>query len=61
MIAVKWRPRQFLPAPFRAGKAQNRILVKPASTASYLLPDVVDILETTRAMGGALVKRIRAV
>lgn len=75
VIAVKWKPRAFLPQPFRPDAAGSRLLVvrglagredSPASSkkgkgsqigtaAAWLLPNVPEILEGIRALGGGLI------
>jgi hypothetical protein len=61
-VAVKWRPRAFLPAPFSAAGVQHCLLVTRSearpSAPSFLLPDVANVLEGMRTAGGGLVHQI---
>jgi hypothetical protein len=75
-IAIKWRPRCFLPAPWRPADAQGRLLLTRAAppdapagkkgskifeATSWLLPNVPELLEDMCAMSDGLVRRARLV
>ena len=75
-IAIKWRPRCFLPAPWRPAEAQGRLLLSRAAppdapaakkgatileAPSWLLPNVPELLEDMCAMSDGLVRRARLV
>ena len=75
-IAIKWRPRCFLPAPWRPAEAQGRLLLTRAAppdapagkkgskifeATSWLLPNVPELLEDMCAMSDGLVRRARLV
>ena len=64
-VAVKWRPRAFLPVPFSVARTQHCLLIDRTATSearpsppSWLLPDVASVLEGMRTAGGALVHQI---
>merc|ERR1740130_1093721 len=64
-VAVKWRPRAFLPTPFSTAGVQHCLQITRAASSkaksspqSWLLPDVANVLEGMRVAGGALVHRV---
>jgi hypothetical protein len=66
-VALKWRPRAFLPLPFRPDDALGRLLVPRAamdaagaSHAAWLLPNVPEVLEAMGAMGKPLAAQVQA-
>lgn len=71
-VALKWRPRAFLPAAWKPADAQGRLLLSRAAAperkdagalgaSSWLLPNVPELLEDMRAMSDGLVRRARLV
>lgn len=56
MIALRWKPTAFLPAPFRASAASSMIALASVHGAepAEMLPNVPELLQDMLRLGGGL-------